>query len=413
MNTFSYVFLAVLFASTLIQLWLDQRHLAHIKRHRDAVPPVFADRVTLASHQLAADYSSAKTRFDIATILFECAFALALTFGGGLQWLNDLTSTWFNAGILRGIALIALVALLSTLVDLPFSYFRTFIIEQRFGFNRMTKRMFIADTFKHLLLAAAFGLPLIAAVLWLMAKAGIAWWLYAWILWVAFNLFLLVAYPLWIAPLFNKFSPLDNAGLRERIEQLLARCGFQAQGLFVMDGSTRSSHGNAYFTGFGKARRIVFFDTLLTRLDGDEIEAVLAHELGHFKLHHVVKRMVWIFAGSLVMLWLLSFLMNQTWFYAGLHVNTVSTAMALVLFFIALPPFTFLLHPLFAAYSRKHEFEADAYAVKQASASALISALVKLYQDNAATLTPDPLHSSFHDSHPPAPLRIARLQSIV
>ena len=272
--------------------------------------------------------------------------------------------------------------------------------------------MFIADLLKNAALAAALGIPLVACILWVMERAGELWWLYAWLIWVAFNLVILTVYPVWIAPLFNKFSPLDDAPLKERIELLLERCGFKAQGLMVMDGSRRSSHGNAYFTGFGKSKRIVFFDTLLARLAPTEIEAVLAHELGHFKLRHVVKRIVWIFTASLAFLWLLAQLMNRDWFYAGLNVQAQSTAMALVLFFLVVPQFIFLLHPLTSFYSRKHEFEADHYAAQHASVADLVSALVKLYKDNAATLTPDPLHSMFYDSHPPATLRIARLQAI-
>jgi STE24 endopeptidase len=305
------------------------------------------------------------------------------------------------------------VAAFLAIIDLPFAWYRTFSIEQRFGFNKMTSRMFVVDTVKQTLLAIGLGLPLVATVLWLMARMGHAWWLYAWLVWAGFNLVLLAVYPTWIAPLFNKFSPLENPQLKQRIEQLLARCGFRTQGLMVMDGSRRSSHGNAYFTGFGKSKRIVFFDTLLERLEGIEIEAVLAHELGHFKLRHVIKRMTWTFAASFGMLWLLSVVMSEAWFYQGLHVQSPSTAMALILFFLVLPQFTFLLQPLLSFYSRRHEFEADAYAAHHASARALVSALVKLYKDNAATLTPDPLHSVFYDSHPPAPLRIARLQTYV
>jgi STE24 endopeptidase len=314
--------------------------------------------------------------------------------------------------VVRGVALIVLLGAISGVLDLPFACYRTFGIEQRFGFNKMTPRMFVADLLKNAVLAAALGVPLVACILWVMERAGELWWLYAWLIWVAFNLVILTVYPVWIAPLFNKFSPLDDAPLRQRIELLLERCGFRAQGLMVMDGSRRSSHGNAYFTGFGKSKRIVFFDTLLARLAPSEIEAVLAHELGHFKLRHVIKRIVWIFTASLAFLWLLAQLMNHDWFYAGLNVQAQSTAMALVLFFLVVPQFIFLLHPLTSFYSRKHEFEADHYAAQHASAADLVSALVKLYKDNAATLTPDPLHSMFYDSHPPATLRIARLQPI-
>ncbi|MEO7726828.1 MAG: M48 family metallopeptidase [Burkholderiales bacterium] len=412
MQTFSIVFLAALALATATKLWLAMRHLHHIRNHREAVPADFSNDISLDAHRRAADYSCAKTRLGMLTTLFECALLLALTFGGGLQWLSEVAAGWFAPGVARGVALLLLLGALTTVLDLPFAWYRTFGIEQRFGFNKMTPLMFVVDGLKNAALAAALGIPLVACILWVMERAGELWWLYAWLIWVTFNLLVLMVYPVWIAPLFNKFVPLNDAQLKERIERLLERCGFKAQGLMVMDGSRRSSHGNAYFTGFGKSKRIVFFDTLLTRLAAGEVEAVLAHELGHFKLRHVVKRIAWTFAASLAGLWLLAQLMNQTWFYAGLNVQTQSTAMALVLFFIVLPQFVFLLHPLTSFYSRKHEFEADHYAAQHASVGDLVSALVKLYKDNAATLTPDPLHSMFYDSHPPATLRIARLQAI-
>jgi STE24 endopeptidase len=412
MQTFSLVFLAALALATGTKLWLAMRHLDHIRRHRDAVPAEFSSDISLETHRHAADYSCAKTRLGVLTTVFECALILVLTFGGVLQWLFDLTAGWFEPGVARGVALLLLLGAVTSVLDLPFAWYRTFGIEQRFGFNKMTPRMFVVDALKNALLAATLGIPLLACILWVMERAGDLWWLYAWLIWVAFNLVILTVYPVWIAPLFNKFVPLDDAQLKLRIERLLERCGFKAQGLMVMDGSRRSNHGNAYFTGFGKSKRIVFFDTLLARLVPSEIEAVLAHELGHFKLRHVIKRIAWIFTASLAFLWLLAQLMNQAWFYTGLNVQTPSTAMALVLFFIVVPQFIFLLHPLTSFYSRKHEFEADRYAAQHASVADLISALVKLYKDNAATLTPDPLHSMFYDSHPPATLRIARLQAI-
>jgi len=412
MQTFGLIFLGALALATGTKLWLALRHLTHIQRHRDAVPSEFSRDISLDTHHHAADYSCAKTRLSLITTAFECALILALTFGGALQWFADLTAGWFEPGVLRGVALLVLLGVVTSVLDLPFAWYRTFTIEQRFGFNKMTPRMFVIDALKNAALAAALGIPLAACILWVMERAGTLWWLYAWLIWVAFNLVILTVYPVWIAPLFNKFVPLDDAQLKERIERLLERCGFKAQGLMVMDGSKRSSHGNAYFTGFGKSKRIVFFDTLLTRLLPSEVEAVLAHELGHFKLRHVIKRIVWIFMASLGFLWLLAQLMNQAWFYSGLNVETQSTAMALVLFFLVVPQFIFLAHPLTSFYSRKHEFEADRYAAEHASVSDLVSALVKLYKDNAATLTPDPLHSMFYDSHPPATLRIARLQTI-
>ena len=412
MHTFSLVFLAALALATGTKLWLARRHLAHVRRHRVAVPAGFSAEISLDAHQRAADYSCAKTRFGNVSTLFESALILVLTFGGGLQWMQEVSSAWFAPGVMRGVALLVMLGAMSSVLDLPFAWYRTFGIEQRFGFNKMTPRMFVADTLKNAVLAAVLGVPLIACILWVMESAGSLWWLYAWLVWITFNLLVLTIYPVWIAPLFNKFAPLDDVQLKERIERLLERCGFTAQGLMVMDGSRRSSHGNAYFTGFGKSKRIVFFDTLLARLTPSEVEAVLAHELGHFKLRHVIKRIAWIFTASLAFLWLLAQLMSEAWFFAGLNVQTQSTAMALVLFFIVVPQFVFLLHPLTSFYSRKHEFEADNYAAQHASVADLISALVKLYKDNAATLTPDPLHSMFYDSHPPATLRIARLQAL-
>jgi STE24 endopeptidase len=298
---------------------------------------------------------------------------------------------------------------LTSLIDLPFDYYKTFVIDGRFGFNKMTVAMFLGDLIKHGLLGLALGGPILLLALWLMQGAGAYWWLYLWFAWSAFNLIMLAVYPSFIAPLFNKFSPLHDEQLKIRIESLLTKCGFKSQGLFVMDGSTRSSHGNAYFTGFGASKRVVFFDTLLARLNTDEIESVLAHELGHFKHHHVIKRIVMLFSVSFLGLALLGWLMQQPWFYTGLGVQNASNYMALMLFLLVSPVFLFLLRPAMASYSRKNEFEADAYAAKQASAKDLVSALVKLYRDNAATLTPDPLHSAFYDSHPPASLRIAKL----
>lgn len=411
MHTFALVFLAALGLATALRLWLGLRQLRHVHACRDAVPAEFAVDISPEAHRKAADYSGAKTRFSLVTVVFEAVLVLVLTFGGGLQALHTLSAGWFEPGVGRGVALIVLLGVLMAVVEIPFDLYRTFVIEQRFGFNKMTPRMFIVDGVKHALLAAALGIPLAAAILWVMDGMGASWWIYAWLVWVAFNLLVLAIFPTWIAPLFNKFSPLEDTHLKARIERLLDRCGFKVGGLMVMDGSRRSSHGNAYFTGFGKTKRIVFFDTLLERLSPPEVEAVLAHELGHFKLKHVIKRMVWTFAASLVFLWLLAQLMGQPWFYGGLGVQTPSTAMALVLFFVVVPHFTFPLSPLSSYYSRKHEFEADRYATAHAAAADLVTALVKLYKDNAATLTPDPLHSLFYDSHPPATARIARLKA--
>jgi len=409
-NTFSIVFLAALAIATAARLWLASRHVGHVRAHRERVPAEFAGEISLAEHQKAADYSGARTRFAMADVAAGVAVTIALTFGGGLQWLHEIPALWLPQGIARGLALIALVGLVTTLIDLPFDYYRAFVIEARFGFNKMTPGLFFADAAKGLVLGALLLLPLAAAILWLIREIGETWWITAWAVTVAYGIFIQFIAPTVIAPLFNKFSPMQDAELKERVERLLARCGFRVKGLMVMDGSRRSAHGNAYFTGFGNSKRIVFFDTLLKQLNPAEVEAVLAHELGHFRLRHVLKRMAWSSAFGLGFFWLLGHLMRQDWFYTGLGVASPSPAMALVLFMFVLPPFTFLLQPLGAMYSRKHEFEADRYAAQFASARDLVSALIKLYRDNASTLTPDPLHSAFYDSHPPATVRIARLQ---
>jgi len=413
---FTFIFVFALAFSSLARLWLARRHLAHIAAHRAVVPEAFREKIALADHQKAADYTSAKTRFAMLGILFDAALLLAFTLGGGIQFIADLCNGLFGSPLAQGVATIVAVLLLSSLLEAPFSLYRTFVIEARFGFNKMTLALYLKDALKGLLLGAILGLPLLSGVLWLMERMGEYWWLYVWLAWMVFNLLILFIYPTFIAPLFNKFTPLQDEALKARIAALLGKCGFTASGLFVMDGSKRSAHGNAYFTGFGKTKRIVFFDTLLERLSGNEIEAVLAHELGHFKRRHVLKRIVATFAMSLGFLWLLGQLMQTSWFYEGLGVSTPhstesGTALALLLFFMILPLFSFVLQPLLSAYSRKHEFEADAYAATQTAATDMVSALVKLYQDNAATLTPDPLYSSFYDSHPPAATRIAHLQS--
>ena len=404
------------------RVWLATRHIRHVHKHRNNVPENFSSQVNLDSHQKAADYTCAKTRLNYANICLDTVLLLILTLGGGLNALNLFWSNWLSDPLLQGMIFILGTILLMGLVEIPISYYRTFVIEKKFGFNKMTHTMFFVDLIKQGLLGILLGLPLLFGALWLMEKTGANWWLYVWLMWVAFNLIILSVYPTWIAPLFNKFTPLEDAALKARIEQLMQKCGFKSSGLFVMDGSRRSSHGNAYFTGFGQNKRIVFFDTLLSQLNPPEIEAVLAHELGHFKRNHVIKRIFLTFTISLVFLWLLGYLMNQDWFYQGLgvfssnetlaNISSPSTAMALLLFFLVMPTFTFLFQPLSSLYSRKHEFEADAYAVEKASSGDLIQALVKLYQDNAATLTPDPLHSAFYDSHPPASVRIARLQNL-
>ena len=412
-NLFTALFLLALVVSVALQLWLARRQVRHVSSHRAAVPVHFTGRVALAAHQKAADYTVARTRLAVVDTVIDTCVLLTLTLGGGLWIAAAWTSALPVSPLWQDVLLIVGVTVVTGAVALPLSWYRTFVVEQRFGFNRMTFGLWLKDLLKAALLGAALGVPLLTLVLWLMARAGSWWWFYAWLAWVAFQGLLLALYPTVIAPLFNKFRPLADITLKERVERLLARCGFAAKGLFVMDGSTRSSHGNAYFTGFGAARRIVFFDTLLERLQPEEVEAVLAHELGHFKLKHVLKRTLWFAAGSLAFLALLGWLTNEPWFYAGLGVpgGAPRYGVALELFMLALPVFTFVAAPLAALYSRRHEFEADAYAAKNASASALVAALVKLYEDNANTLTPDPLHSAFYDSHPPAAARIARLDA--
>ena len=407
---FTLLFLAACAVTFAGRLWLTLRQIRHVAAHRGAVPAGFAERISLAAHQKAADYTVDRNRLAILTTLVDAALLLAFTVSGGLAWLHEFWASRVD-GLVYGLALIFSVMAIGATVDLPFALYRQFVIEARYGFNRMTLALFFADLLKHTLLGIVIGTPVILAVLWLMAVMGSAWWLWVWLFWSAFNLLILFVYPTWIAPLFNKFSPLADGEMKSRIEALLARCGFRSSGLFVMDGSKRSSHGNAYFTGFGNNKRIVFFDTLLDRLAAPEVEAVLAHELGHFRRRHVLKRIVLMFAASLGFLWLLGQLIAAPWFYAGLGVPAQSTALALILFFLVVPVFTFPFTPLLSWISRRHEFEADAYAAARTEAAALGRALVKLYEDNAATLTPDPLHSLFYDSHPPAAVRIARLQA--
>ena len=416
---FTALFLAALAASLAVRVWLARRQVAHVLAHRDSVPTAFAASIGLAPHQKAADYTVAKQKLGTLNTFVDAGMLLLMTLGGGLALVIRWTETIAVSPLWRDVLLFAATGIFYGLVSLPFSWWQTFRIEERFGFNRMTWRLWVSDLAKGLAVAVALGLPLLLLVLWLMRTAGALWWLWAWGAWMAFQLLILVLYPTLIAPLFNKFTPLGPGPARERIEALLTRCGFARAGLFVMDGSKRSGHGNAYFTGFGRAKRIVFFDTLLSRLVPDEIEAVLAHELGHYKLRHVAKRVAWSAALSLAILALLAWFARAPWFYAGLGIPdpllTVSMArpgVALELFLLALPVFTFVLEPLGSLYSRKHEFEADAYATRHADAAALAKALVKLYEDNAATLTPDPLHSAFYDSHPPAAVRIAHIESL-
>ena len=410
---FTLLFLSALIVSTLLRLWLAARQVRHVARHRESVPPAFADRITLAQHQRAADYTAARVHLGILEMLTQAAWLTILTVLGGLQFfiaasaLLPETLDW-----MRPLLLLVLVSVSSALIDLPFAWWRQFRLEQRFGFNRMTPALFIADTLKNALIMMVLGLPLAAAVLALMSAAGPLWWLWAWCVWMGFNVLVLLVYPTLIAPLFNRFEPMPQGVIRERVEQLLARTGFAAGGLFVMDGSRRSAHGNAYFTGFGRSRRIVFFDTLLNQLSADEVEAVLAHELGHFRLKHLVKRLIMMSAASLGALALLGWLSEQIWFYEGLGTSPDAVtrhACALLLFMLVVPVFGFLLAPLGSWLSRRDEFAADAWAAALTGPQPLVDALLKLYQDNAATLTPDPLYSAVYDSHPPAPQRIGRL----
>ena len=408
-QTFSLIFVAALLLSAGLRLWLDLRHLRHVAAHRDQVPADFFGRIELVDHRKAADYTTAKLRLGFFETLVDTVMLILLTLGGLLALIDGGLREWLGAGHPQGLALFATVGLIGFILGLPASLYRSFVLEERFGFNKLTWKLWLADLVKGAALTVVIGGPLLYAVLWLMDAMGRHWWLYVWLLWLGTNLLILFLYPTVIAPLFNKFTPLEDASLRQRIEALLARCGFSSSGLFVMDGSKRSAHGNAYFTGFGRAKRIVFFDTLLEKLAPQEIEAVLAHELGHFRHKHVVKRIALMGVMSLAFLWLLGQLNDQPWFYQGLGVGAGSTAMGLMLFSMVLPVFLFPLAPLTSALSRRHEYEADAYAAQQTAAADLIAALVKLYRDNAATLTPDPLHSLFHDSHPPASQRIARL----
>lgn len=412
MNLLTWLFLAAVALASATRLWLAQRQIRHVRANRDSVPGTFAEAIPLAAHQKAADYTAAKTRFGRVDVLVDAALVLALTLGGLLQALSDAWAAAFAPGSLaHGTALLLSVFFLQAAVSLPLALYRTFVIEQRFGFNRMTLGLFLADLAKQTLVALALGVPLLLAVLWLMQRMGEHWWLYVWGVLTAFTLVFQVIFVPVILPLFNKLTPITEGELATRVARLLERCGFKSSGLFMMDGSKRSSHGNAFFAGFGAGKRIVLFDTLVSRLEPAEVEAVLAHELGHYKLHHIVKMLALSAALTFAGLFVLGRLIDESWFYAGLGVRTPGTAAALALFMLVVPEFLFFLHPLTSLYSRRREFEADAYARRHADSRDLVHALVKLYKDNAATLTPDPLHSAFYDSHPPAATRIARLQT--
>ena len=411
LHNFTLLFLAMLVVSTLMRLYLSHRQVSYVSSHRGKVPEYFADKITLDDHQKAADYTTAKVRFGRLPLFYEVILLLIWTLGGGLEWLNQFVLSYEFDPIFTGIAVILSFTFISGMLDLPFSIYSTFVLEEKFGFNRTTVKTFIADIFKGSLLGLILGVPLLYIVLWLMQQAGEQWWIYTWLVISGFSLFMMWVYPTWIAPIFNKFEPLEEGETLNRITSLLERCGFSSNGIFVIDGSKRSSHGNAYFSGFGRNKRIVFFDTLLKMLNDDELEAVLAHELGHFKKKHIIKGMAISFTTTLVGLAILAWLMKAEWFYTSLGISQPSTYMALLLFTLILPVFTFAFQPLLSIFSRKNEFEADAFAAQQTDAKYLVHALVGLYRENASTLTPDPLYSAFYDSHPPAPVRIAHLNA--
>lgn len=412
MHWFTVLFLLLLLASTATRSWLNQRQAAAVRRHRDRVPEAFAQQIDLQAHQKAADYTLAGAKLNRLDVLLDAFVALLLTLGGGI----DTIDRWWQAAGLspawHGTAVVLSTFLLVGAVGLPLSLWRTFGIEARFGFNRTTPGLYLADLCKSLALSLLLGAPLIFVILYLMQQAGALWWLFAWAVWVGFSVLMTWAWPAIFAPLFNKFTPVTDEALKARTEAVLQRCGFASKGVFKMDGSRRSSHGNAYFTGIGRNKRIVFFDTLLDRLQVAEVEAVLAHELGHFRLHHIRSGLILSVVMALLGFLLLDALMRWDAFYAALGVSTPSTHAALLLFMFVLPTFTYFLTPLGAWWSRKHEFEADEFAAKHADAMELANALVKLHRDNASTLTPDRLHSAFYDSHPPALVRISRLQSL-
>ncbi|MBT4078092.1 MAG: M48 family metallopeptidase [Gammaproteobacteria bacterium] len=411
MHTFTLIFLTFLLASVLTRLWLSQRQINHILSHKDKVPEAFAEKISLEEHQKAADYSTTKLKLGRLTLAWETLWLLLWTTGGALSIVDSWWLQYEFSPLWTGIGVILSLTLLMSLLDLPFSLYSTFVIEERFGFNKTTIKTWITDLLKSASLMMVIGVPLIAVILWLMNQAGQYWWLYAWSVWTAFSLLMMWAFPVFIAPLFNKFSALEDESLKTRIDNLLQRCGFKSKGVFVVDGSKRSAHGNAYFTGFGSNKRIVFYDTLLESLSENEVEAVLAHELGHFKRNHIKKSMALSILMTLGGFALLAWLMNSAWFYSAMGVETASTHTALLLFMFVLPVFTYFISPLFSAMSRKHEFEADDFAKQQSDYRALVSALVNMYRENASTLTPDPIHSMFYDSHPPASIRISHLES--
>lgn len=411
MPLFTQIFIVMVFLSLAIHIWLSIRQINHVKKHRNQTPEAFAEKISLEEHQKAADYTIAKEKLGNIELLIGTTLLFVWTLGGGLELLDQYVRSFQLEPLYAGVIFILLMGFISSIIDIPMGLYNTFVLEEKFGFNRTTLKVWFVDLIKQSILGLVIGIPLIMVILWLMGSAGEYWWIYAWAVWMGFGFFMMWAYPAFIAPIFNKFTELEDESLKQRIEHLMTRCGFISKGILVMDGSKRSSHGNAYFTGLGNNKQIVFFDNLLDSLNEEEVEAVLAHELGHFKKKHILKRLISMtfitFAGFAVLGWV----MQQVWFYHGLGMSTPSIYAALVLFSIASGAFTFFLSPISAMISRKHEFEADDYAAQQADATKLIEALVKLYKENANTLTPDPLHSAYYDSHPPAPVRIAHLNS--
>ena len=411
MNTFTIIFLIALLISSTVQFWLAKRQANYVAAHRAAVPEAFKDKVPLAAHQKAADYSQAKLKLGNIDGLLSIAVLLSLTLGGGINLAFSYWPTVIESSLWAGVAATASIFLLMTLIETPTSLYQTFVIEEKFGFNKSSIGQFIKGQVMQLSLGAAIGLPILALILWVMDNVGPLWWLWAWGILMGFSLLMSWLYPTVIAPLFNKFTPMEDGSLKDRIQGLLTRCGFNSQGIFIMDGSKRSGHGNAYFTGLGNNKRIVFFDNLVASLEEEELEAVLAHELGHFKCKHVIKMLIATSIMSLISFAVLGWLINQAWFYNGLGVEQASNAAALLLFMLVSSTFTFFMQPISAYFQRKFEFEADDFAANNAKATKMISALVKLYEENANTLTPDPLYSAFHYSHPPAAIRIAHLES--
>ncbi|WP_347988201.1 M48 family metallopeptidase [Methylomonas sp. AM2-LC] len=411
MTTFTVIFIIALTLSYGVQFWLALRQKAYVLSHREQVPAAFSDRVSLSAHQKAADYTIEKSRLGDIDSVVGLIFLLLLTLGGGISLVFEFWSTFDLSPLLSSLIAVANIFLLMTLVEIPFSLYQTFVIEEKFGFNKNTLPQFIKDQLISFTLTMGIGLPIMALILWVMDSIGSLWWLYAWLIVMSFSLLMSWLFPTVIAPLFNKFTPMEDGSLKERIQNLLSRCGFNSQGIFIMDGSKRSGHGNAYFTGLGNNKRIVFFDTLINSLDEDELEAVLAHELGHFKRKHVIKMLVASSIMTLISFAVLGWLITQDWFFDGLGVSIHSNAAALLLFTLVSPVFTTFMQPISAYFQRQFEFEADDFATEQAQGSKMISGLVKLYEENASTLTPDPLYSAFHYSHPPAAIRIAHIEA--